>query len=56
MGYFEVIFKYASGMDKFLFIMASICSIGFGCLMPAFCILFGDLISSVGKGNDGGAD
>ena len=53
-GYFSMIFRYASGGDKCLWVFAAIASIGFGAALPAFCLMFGDMIDSVGGASTAG--
>jgi hypothetical protein len=49
-GFCHVAFKYADGCDKCMFFVATIASMMFGLSLPAFCIIFGDMLDSVGQG------
>ena len=48
MGFFEMAFRYADPFDKVLFIIGLVCSLLFGCALPAFSLMFGEMIDSVG--------
>lgn len=54
-GFFYMCFKYASGGDIALFSLAVLASFVFGASMPAFSIIFGDVIDGVGGVNSFGA-
>ena len=41
-------FRYASSCDKILFTIGLGSSIIFGCALPAFSLMFGEMIDSVG--------
>ena len=50
-GYFHMAFKFADGKDKCLFFFGIMCSLLFGAAMPAFCLLFGEMVDGVGGVN-----
>mgnify|MGYP006893255257 CR=1 FL=1 len=44
----ELVFRFSSCGDKCTFITAVMASVCFGASMPGFCLLFGEMIDSVG--------
>jgi len=44
-----MIFRYATVGDKIIFAIATICSVLFGAAMPAFVLVFGGMVDSVGE-------
>lgn len=51
-GWYEMVSRYASTSDLTLFYIGTTCSIGFGAALPAFCLLFGEMIDGVAASND----
>lgn len=51
MGFFDLVFRYASSKEKMMWFWATICSVLFGGALPSFCLIFGDMINDVGTGN-----
>lgn len=51
MGFFDLVFRYASPKEKMMWYWATFCSIAFGGALPSFCLIFGDMINDVGTGS-----
>jgi len=49
-GFFELMFKYASCGEKLMWITATVSAFVFGGALPGFCLVFGDMIQDVGGG------
>lgn len=48
MGFFDMVFRFASTKDKLMWWVATLNSVAFGAAMPGFCLFFGDMIQGVG--------
>lgn len=58
-GVGDILFRYADRTDKFYFFCGAVASVGFGAALPGFCLLFGNMVDSMGaatKGKDGFID
>ena len=49
-GFFELMFKYASFTEKLIWWGATLAAFVFGGALPGFCLVFGDMIQDVGGG------
>lgn len=49
MSWFKMVYRYMDGSDQIKFYAGFFASVLFGGSLPAFCLLFGDMIDGVGN-------
>ena len=50
----QLLFKYSNCSDLIFFVAGVVCSFLFGSSLPAFCLVFGDMIDGMSMSTHGG--